>query len=94
LIRTLVTTALLLGTAQAMAPASAPAMLAQETREACEESGGWWEFHFQACIHLDEGSAVATEGATELLPAMTAAAGTVASVTEGAPMVGRSVRAS
>jgi hypothetical protein len=31
-------------------------MLAQETREACEESGGWWEFHFKACIHLDEGS--------------------------------------
>jgi len=59
LIGTLAVTALLIGAVQAMAPASAAAMIREETPEECEAAGGTWldsGFGPAACIKLGDDS--------------------------------------
>jgi hypothetical protein len=61
LIGVLIATGLLFGAVQALSPASAAAMIKQETQEECEASGGWWDDgwwdgNFGACIRFDDDS--------------------------------------
>ena len=62
LIGVLIATSLLFGAVLALSPASAAAMIKQETQEECEASGGWWDDgwwdgHFvEGCIRFGDDS--------------------------------------
>jgi hypothetical protein len=62
LIGTLIATALLFGAVQALSPASAAAMINQETQEECEATNGWWDSHFDSCIRFGEDSGGGSDG--------------------------------